>query len=454
LPYLLAGIALFALKTAIDFGVARAFGRTYSLLFYVSPMDAPLFRPGEEPHYWMALWGVAIPFIFVGVILTLRRLRDASLSPWLSLLFFVPFANLLFFVVASIAPTHDAAPGEEKVAFPRMLYRASSYQAKAPPQPRSYGASVMMAALLGAVIGLGSVGVSVGIMRTYGAALMLGAPVMSGFATSMFYVRLRPADGYAGAALATLVSFLLSFAVTVSFAIEGLGCLIMFIPLVVPVTFVGSIVGFQIAKSLQLVSPGTVSAPLVLLPLLFGAEKMSPLPEAPADVVESEVIVDAPPEVVWKRVIAFPPLDPPQEFMFRHGIAAPMRATIDGEGPGAIRRCVFTTGTFVEPIEVWKPGEELTFSVTEQPDPMVEQTLWNSVRPPHLDGYLETTKGQFKLEALPGGKTRLVGRTWYRTHMTPEPYWRLWADPIIHHIHLRVLDHVKKLAESDVNGSH
>lgn len=453
--FLLWGLGLFAAKTVLDLVAARVFHRPYSLLFYVSPMDAPLFRRNEAPEYWAALWGIAIPFIFVGVILTLRRLRDASLSPWLVLLFFVPFANLLFFAVAAAAPHHQADPAETRVAFPRMAYRASSYQATAPPPARGYGASIAMSALLGAVVALGAVGISVGVMRSYGAGLMLGAPVFSGFATSMFYVKLRPNDGYAGAALATFLSFLVSFAVTIGFALEGLGCLVMFIPLVVPVTFFGSFIGWLIAKSLSGTHSlaSTTNASLLVLPAVLGVEAANPLPEAPADVVESVVVVDAPPDVVWKRVIAFPPLAPPDEFMFRHGIAAPMRATIEGEGPGAVRRCVFTTGTFVEPIEVWRPGRELTFSVSAQPDPMVEQTLWNSVRPPHLDGYLQTTRGQFVLEPLEGGtKTRLVGRTWYRTHMTPEPYWRLWADPIIHRIHLRVLDHVKRLSEDDVKA--
>jgi hypothetical protein len=32
--------------------------------------------------------------------------------------------------------------------------------------------------------------------------------------------------------------------------------------------------------------------------------------------------------------------------------------------------------------------------------------------------------------------------------MVPERYWRLWADPIIHAVHLRVLRHVAALAEA------
>jgi hypothetical protein len=49
---------------------------------------------------------------------------------------------------------------------------------------------------------------------------------------------------------------------------------------------------------------------------------------------------------------------------------------------------------------------------------------------------------------LPGGRTRLEGTTWYHHTMWPEPYWKLWSDGIIRRIHLQVLRHVKRLAES------
>jgi uncharacterized membrane protein YhaH (DUF805 family) len=447
LPYLALGVVLFALKTGIDYVVSERFGRSFSPLFYVSPIDAPLFRRAEAPGYWLTLWAVALPFMAAGCFLTLRRLRDAGLSPWYVILFFVPFANLLFFAVCAVAPSKEWAK-TETVPAEGGAYRAGvPMMMRLAGERRSMGASVMIAGGCGAVIALGAVGISVGVMRSYGAGLMLGAPVVAGFATSMVFVRLRPDKGFGGAALSTLVSFVITFGVTVSFAVEGLGCLMMAVPLVVPATFVGALFGYLMAKGVEQIS---AAAPIAVLPLLLGAESLSPPREAQSEPVVSEVIVNAPPDVVWKRVIAFPPLPPADDFMFRHGIAAPMRATIDGEGPGAVRRCEFTTGTFVEPIEIWAPGRELTFSVTAQPDPMVEQTLWHSVRPPHLDGYLRSTRGQFSLEPLDGGRTRLTGRTWYRTGMTPEPYWRLWADAIIHRIHLRVLEHVTTLAEADV----
>ena len=449
-PFIVAGTVLFGLKLLTDRAVSAHFGRTFSPLFYVSPMNAPLFQPREDPTYWFALWAAALPFIVAGVLLTSRRLADARLSPWLVLLFFVPFANLLFFVAAAVAPSLRAPLTQSMPGQP--LYRASSIDTTLAADERSVGASVLIAGLAGSVICLGAMGVSVGVMRTYGTALLLGAPVLSGFAASSIFVRLCPRRDYVHGALgATIVTFGISFVVVTAFALEGVACLIMALPLIVPVVFFGSLLGYALAKDSVGRGVAQVSAPFLLMPVLLGAEGELAQPPA-SDVVVSEVIVDATPEVVWKRVIAFPPLPEPTDLLFRAGIAAPLRATIDGSGPGAVRRCVFTTGTFVEPVVVWMPGRELSFTVTEQPDPMREMTLWNSVRPPHLDRYLESTRGQFVLEPLPGGRTRLIGRTWYRMRLEPAAYFRVWGDAIIHRIHLRVLRHVAALSEADMRA--
>ena len=118
-----------------------------------------------------------------------------------------------------------------------------------------------------------------------------------------------------------------------------------------------------------------------------------------------------------------------------------------GSGPGAVRHCVFSTGPFVEPIEIWDEPHLLRFSVTKNPPPMEEWTPYKAIHPPHLDGFLASERGQFQLIPLPDGGTRLEGTTWYRHNMWPVMYWQTWSDLIIHRIHLRVLQHIKERAE-------
>ena len=148
--------------------------------------------------------------------------------------------------------------------------------------------------------------------------------------------------------------------------------------------------------------------------------------------------------------MGFTELPRPHESVFALGIAYPMRARIDGEGVGATRRCEFSTGAFVEPITVWDPPRRLAFDVVSQPEPMHETSPYRHVYAPHLRDGLRARRGEFRLVALPSGRTRLEGRTWYQVEMAPQLYWGLYSDRLIHAIHGRVLAHVRALAEADV----
>ena len=188
---------------------------------------------------------------------------------------------------------------------------------------------------------------------------------------------------------------------------------------------------------------------LTMMPCLLAGEGMV-LTEPGLRRVQTTIIVNAAPETVWRHVIEFPPLPEPEEWLFRLGFAYPMHATIVGRGVGAERLCVFSTGPFVEPITEWDEPRKLAFTVTSQPEPMRELSPYH-IHPPHLDNFLVSKRGQFLLEGLPDGKTRLEGTTWYTNRMWPEIYWGGLADRIIGSIHRRVLEHVRKLAEMDHN---
>ncbi|HKZ79726.1 MAG TPA: hypothetical protein VJ124_15745 [Pyrinomonadaceae bacterium] len=125
-----------------------------------------------------------------------------------------------------------------------------------------------------------------------------------------------------------------------------------------------------------------------------------------------------------------------------------MRAEISGSGVGAIRRCVFSTGAFVEPIEVWEQPRQLEFGVIAQPPVMEEWSPYQHLAPPHLENYLVSRRGRFALTPLQDGRTLLEGTTWYQNRFWPAPYWHIWSDYIIHRIHQRVLIHIKEVSES------
>jgi hypothetical protein len=83
---------------------------------------------------------------------------------------------------------------------------------------------------------------------------------------------------------------------------------------------------------------------------------------------------------------------------------------------------------------------------------MRELTPYARVLAPHLLDGMVSRRGEFRLHELPGGRTRLEGRTWYTLDLWPQAYWSRWSDAIVHRIHRRVLDHVREVASSVPDG--
>ena len=240
--------------------------------------------------------------------------------------------------------------------------------------------------------------------------------------------------------LVAVGSVLLAGGAILLFALEGALCLMMAAPIGIALATMGAFLGRALAVRLPS-RPAGVAALVLPLPLFAGVDAAQPPPRVRE--VVSVVEIDAPPEAVWPNVVAFSALEEPPAWVFRLGVAYPRRATIDGRGVGAVRRCEFSTGAFVEPITAWDEPVRLGFGVAAQPPPMHELSPYRHVLARHLDGYLQVRSGEFLLIALPGGKTRLEGRTRYELRVFPAAYWSLWSDALIHRVHTRVLEHIQ-----------
>ena len=188
-------------------------------------------------------------------------------------------------------------------------------------------------------------------------------PVLVGVITSYMFNRVE-IQSTGQTVLVAEIGILLCSGALLVFAVEGIICIVMLLPLAAVIVIIGALIGRSMAANNASGGHVTTSI-LLLLPLLSGADLLEN--EAPVYEVISTVVIDAPPEEVWPNVIGFSELDAPPAWYFELGIAYPLRATIDGEGVGAIRHCEFSTGAFVEPITVWDKPNRLTFDVTKQP---------------------------------------------------------------------------------------
>ncbi len=430
--YLGWGIGLALLKYFLDSQIAHAFGQSFSPWRYLLPVPVDVLHvPPEQRSFLAALGFAALPFILLGVTLSIWRLREVAKHPAWCLLFFLPGINLAFFVLIA------ALPGRKRDAEARETSASN----------RRY--AFFLAATLTGFAGFGLAALCVLGLRGYGWGVFFALPVGMGMAATALLAAWEKQPPRFGRAFgAAALGLLWCGALLLLLAIEGLICLLMALPLAL------ALAAFGVAIGQSMLRPGARKTAAALLwagscllsaPLVAGLERTWP-PAAPLYRVDSFVEIDAPPERVWPLVIAFPALEPPSEWMFRAGLAYPIRARIEGVGVGAIRYCEFSTGAFVEPITAWDVNRRLAFRVSANPPPMKELSFFD-VHPAHLEGFLVSQQGEFRLEPLDNGRrTRLHGTTWYRHGLEPAGYWRWWSDEIIHRIHLRVLRHIAQRA--------
>ena len=360
--------------------------------------------------------------------MSVRRARNAGLTPWLGLLFFVPLINLLMIALLCALPHKPPkSPSKAKVDSSTTILKSATI-------------AVVFSSLFGVIV----TAICVLILGDYGWVLFVGTPVLRG-AIGSWWVNKESYRGFFASLVVGFVSSLLCLGLLVLFALEGIICVIMLAPFAMSLVLLGTIIGTMVARVGH--NPSTpVSAMVVVLPIVGLGEHSTPTP-LPVYAVVSEIHIDAAPDTVWPNVVGFSELPEPADWVLQTGIATPMRARIEGQGVGAIRYCEFTTGPFVEPITLWDPPNRLAFDVTEQPDAMHEWSPYETVYAPHIEDTMVSQRGEFQLIPTSDGGTLLRGTTWYTLDLAPGAYWRLWSDFVVHRIHNRVLNHIRHLSE-------
>ncbi len=424
--YFVAGVLLAGLKVVLDWwATGRFVGK-----MYLWGYDLPFFYsmgPRASRYGIYVLLAVAIPFFWAGMSLTVRRLRDAGRNPAWACLYFVPVVKFVMFIWLVTEPSKDA-----------------EYEVGA--EEKGAAGGKVMGVVVASLIGLLLVVFGTKMLAMYSWGLFLGVPFLMGFVSSWLFNRTEVHTVHQTVWMSLAPLGMLGVAL-IAFALEGVICLVMALPLAAPFCIAGGLMARNILMGDRpQTAPRAFTACVALLPVMMLGERAAKM-EPPMNAVTTSIVVDAPVDVVWRNVISFPPLAPPEEMIFKAGVAYPIAGQIVGSGVGAVRYCRFSTGDFVEPITTWDENRLLAFNVVKQPASLRELSPWEIV-PPHIEkNYMRSEHGQFRLVALDEHRTLLEGTTWYQNYLWPQEYWREWSDGIVHRIHLRVLRHVKRQAE-------
>jgi hypothetical protein len=440
--YAFVGLTLFAIKHNIDRIVATAaFGRRFTILnYWIPPTDAIRVDnlSAADARFLATMVLISIPFVWIGLSLTVRRLRSAGMPLGLLSLFFAPFLNLLFFAVLCFAPEKDSGKAVHDRGGDGLL---------SPVIPSGALGSAATAAIFSGLVGSLAVYLGVQSIGVYGWGIFVALPFCMGMASVLIYTY-HGAQTLASCLLVSILSVVIVGIVLFAVAVEGFVCILMALPVATPLAILGGVFGYLFQRGRGFASQGSMMCLLGIFPLtITGIERVKPL-EPTLSVVNTTMRINAPPDKVWRNLIAFSDIPPSTDWMFRLGVSQPIRAVIDGNGVGALRRCDFSTGTFVERIEKWEENRYMAFSVVSRAEAMREFSPYE-IHPRHLDGYFVPEDAEFQLISNADGSTTLTGTSRYRNAMWPGHYWQLWSDAIIHRLHTRVFDHIRKLSEAD-----
>jgi uncharacterized membrane protein YhaH (DUF805 family) len=361
--YAVTGGGLMVLKYVVEWlALASMADAVYSPLDFLNPLISARAQMANSAPEWLGIMWVVwtLPFLWVALSMSFRRADDAGLSPWIGFFVLVPVFNLLVMIGLSLVRTADRS----YEAIEREIMKEIKEIEEVEEAESGSNGLAMVNSILGG-IGIGALYASVMIqisvygLESYGATLFFGTPVATGAAAAyLLNMRCRRSIGASvGVALASV--FLASLGLLL-FALEGVICIVMAAPIMLPMALVGGLIGKAIADRRRNVVRG-LAACLLVLPGMAAVE--SRVADRSEFVVLSSVDIDAPAERVWQTVIDFPPIDAPLEWYFRLGIAAPESARLVGSGVEATRHCNFTTGSFVEPITAWDPPRRLAFDV-------------------------------------------------------------------------------------------
>jgi len=233
---------------------------------------------------------------------------------------------------------------------------------------------------------------------------------------------------------------------------ETLICLVMLAPLLGALSTVGGALAGWGAHHWRLrrrVKHGVVGC-MALLPLLAAHyEARIPTPEV-VSTVEDEVVIQAPPAVVWSALLDVPDIRRDElRWSFSHfiGLPRPQAALMTGEGVGAVRDLYWEQGVhFREHVTQWEPAQTLGYRVDVSPARESLRRLDTHVV--IGDQYFDILRGQYRLQDLGDGRTRLTLSSTYRMRTMVNGYGQWWADRTLDDFHTVVLDLIRQRVEN------
>lgn len=235
---------------------------------------------------------------------------------------------------------------------------------------------------------------------------------------------------------------------------EGSICIVMMAPIAL---LFGSLGGLTAGLMVNPARPTIATMSMlvvVLLPFLVGwtEERVAIPPDIRT--VESDTLINASQATIWMNIERVPTIasaELPRSWNRSIGFPRPIQATLSHEGIGGVRHATFAGDVlFIETIDVWQPERDLGFSIHADTAGIPPSTLDEHVT---IGGpYFDVLHGEYILEPLNDGQTRLRLISRHRVSTDFNWYARLWTDAVMRDVQRSILYVIKNRCEASATN--
>jgi hypothetical protein len=274
-------------------------------------------------------------------------------------------------------------------------------------------------------------------------------PFGVGFVT-IFCAESRQPQSYLAWIFLPWTPMLAALLATAIILLEGAICIVFLAPLGLLLASLGGLFGGVAARHIHSSRSRNVSlACIMILPMLIGPWEPFALEQRELRSVENVIEIQAPPEVIWRNIERVPAIrkeEIPVSWTRRIGFPDPIQATLSHEGIGGVRNASFERGlAFFETVDTWEPGQRLGFSIRAGDVPRTTLDEHVTIGGPYFD----VLHGEYRLEQLPDGRTRLHLKSEQRLSTDFNWYAHLWTEAVMSDLQQRILQVIKTRCETN-----
>lgn len=233
------------------------------------------------------------------------------------------------------------------------------------------------------------------------------------------------------AAIGVFIGTFIFFLLLLIGKLEGFICVLMTIPIIIPMIFLGAVIShllkrFRIIKSTNKLN--TLIIPFFIFLSGIPLENKKKSPEIIN--IETEVILPYSNIKVYNAIKNVDTLDVNKPFLMKLDLPIPQKCILEKEEVGALRTCYFEGGKIVERVTALEKGKLLKMDVIDY----------------ELTGrkWLGFKEAIYTFDKVNDSTCKMTRITTYTSKLYPRKYWKPLEKIGIEQEHLYVIDNLKK----------